>query len=44
MYDVILASPEALLEPWSWFWQHIVRNKKTSSNVTLLALSSTKRM
>ncbi len=27
MYDIILVSPEALLGPWSWFWQQTVRNK-----------------
>ena len=28
MYDIILASPEALLRPRSWFKQYTIRNKK----------------
>ena len=27
MYDIILASQEALFGPWSWFWQQTVRHK-----------------
>lgn len=43
IYNIILASPEALLGPRSRFWQNMVR-KKTSFNVALIALPLTKRM
>lgn len=28
IYNVILASLEALLRPGSWFWQQVVQNKR----------------
>ncbi len=36
IYNIILASPEALLGPRSWFWQHILRNKKNKFQYCLV--------
>lgn len=39
MYDVILALPEVILGPRSWFWQHTVQDGKNEFNRRLRCIA-----
>lgn len=42
MYNIILALPKVLLEPQSWFWQNIIKNKNSKFQYYLYCIAINK--